>query len=328
MTELIERYVHTVGLYLPQQERAEIEAELRSLIQDQLDDRYEGSSSQADVVVVLTALGDPRRMAVSYLSQEYLVGPSLYPFMMMILRHGWLIIPSIVVFLSIFGTLVSPTPSILLGWIVDTGIAAIEATLIYSGVVVLIFAIAQRSGIENNMKDMAFNPLSLPKIDDPGVVSRIEVIIGIVIDIVVSLIFLYFLRIGGLTLRFNLNDPGEVIPVPVGWLLLFILNTFIVLILHLWVLRRNRWSVTTWLIETMLEVFGALCLYFVVFLPLSAPLMAAVPALSSIPFTDRGAEILAVLSAVTTLVSRGSKWLKLWNYRHSGLSPVPIKTSA
>jgi hypothetical protein len=89
MSELIERYVHQVGRYLPNKERAEIQAELRSQIQDQLDDRYEGAPTQADVAAVLKELGDPRRMAASYGGEQYLVGPDLYPVMMMVLRRGW-----------------------------------------------------------------------------------------------------------------------------------------------------------------------------------------------------------------------------------------------
>jgi len=49
MTELVERYVHQVGRYLPPQKRAEIEAELSSQINDQLDDRFAGRPTQQDV---------------------------------------------------------------------------------------------------------------------------------------------------------------------------------------------------------------------------------------------------------------------------------------
>ena len=70
MSELVERYVHQVGRYLPNKEREEIQAELRSQIQDQLDDRYEGAPTETDVAAVLKELGDPRRM-----NQQQDVGP-------------------------------------------------------------------------------------------------------------------------------------------------------------------------------------------------------------------------------------------------------------
>ena len=106
MTELVERYVHQVGRYLPPKERAEIEAELRSQIEDQLDDRFGGSPSPAEVALVLKELGEPRRMAASYGSEQYLVGPDLYPYMMGVLRYGWVLVPAIVVFLTLFGAIV------------------------------------------------------------------------------------------------------------------------------------------------------------------------------------------------------------------------------
>lgn len=327
MAELVERYVHQVGRYLPQKERAEIEAELRSQIQDQLGDRYEGSPSQADVASALAELGDPRQMAASYSSEQYLVGPDLYPIMMMILRHGWLLVPAIVVFLNVFGVLVSSQQSALSGLVIEPLIAALQATFIFSAVVILIFAIIQHSGVELDEKEEAFNPLNLPEVDDPGVVDRFEAAFGIAFGTFITLVFLYFLRVGGLTLRFDLSDPGEVIPVPAPWLILLSIVAFATAILHLLVLRRNRWSVGSWLTQTVLEVIGVVCMYFVVYAPVFAHIIPTIPALNNVPFIDRGAEIIVVITAVSTLVSRGSKLVKLWNYRNSSTPPFTVKTN-
>ncbi|KAB2859741.1 MAG: hypothetical protein F9K46_10945, partial [Anaerolineae bacterium] len=118
--ELVERYVHQVGRYLSQKERAEIEAELRSMIQDQLDDRFEGAPSPADVASVLSELGDPRQMAASYGSQQYLVGPDLYPSMMRVLRLGWVRVPMVVVVLNIVWTLITSQEGTLFGMFFET----------------------------------------------------------------------------------------------------------------------------------------------------------------------------------------------------------------
>ena len=56
--------------------RDSIEAELRSQIQDQLEDRYGDDPTEAEVAAVLAELGDPRRMAASYGGEQYLVGPT------------------------------------------------------------------------------------------------------------------------------------------------------------------------------------------------------------------------------------------------------------
>jgi len=115
MSELIERYVHQVGRYLSGKERDEIQAELRSQIQDQLEDRYEGAPTQADVAAVLKELGDPRHMAASYGGEQYLVGPDLYPVMMMVLRRGWVIVPPVAILVRLLAVLFGDESSNLIG---------------------------------------------------------------------------------------------------------------------------------------------------------------------------------------------------------------------
>ncbi len=324
MTDLIERYVHQVGRYLPQDERADIEAELRSQIQDQLDDRYDGSPSQADVAAVLAELGDPRRMAASYHPEQYLVGPALYPFMAMIVRHGWIIIPTIVIFLNIFGALISSQPISLFDLFIETLLAVLQTTLIFFAVVVLIFAIIQRISAELDKNEATFNPLDLPKVDDPFIVDRIEAAFGLVIGTFTALALLYFLRVGGLTLQFNLNNPGEVIPVPVIWLILLICAVIAMLVLHVMVLRRNRWNSTLWLTETLLEVFGMICLYFVLYEPLLERIVTAVPTIGQIAFIESVPETFVIITAVITLVGRGNRLVRLWNYG-SGTTTLKVK---
>jgi len=66
MSDLIERYIHQVVRNLPPRERAEIAAELRSSIQDQLDDRYGAAPSDEEIVAVLLDFGNPHELAESY----------------------------------------------------------------------------------------------------------------------------------------------------------------------------------------------------------------------------------------------------------------------
>jgi hypothetical protein len=317
VTDLVERYVHQVGSYLPPKERAEIEAELRSQIQDQLADRFDGTPSQADVASLLAEFGRPYQIATGYSNQQYLVGPMLYPFMMLVLRYGWLLIPAIVIFLNVFGALVAPQPIDLLRLLIETLFAVVQATLIFSAVVVLFFAIIQHSGTELLDKEQVFNPLDLPEVDDPNAVDRFEAAFGIAFGTVVMLVLLYCLRLGGLTLRFDLNDPDPVIPFPTLWMILLIIAIFGQVIVSLLALRRNRWGVRPLLIQTILEVFGAICFYFAVAKPFFEQLITANPDLASVIFIARGPEIIAVIFAIITLLGGGTKLIKLWNYRQS-----------
>jgi len=316
MNDLIDRYVHQVGRYLPANVRADIEAELRSQIQDQLDDRYQGTPAEGDIVAVLSDLGDPRRLAGSYREDRYLVGPALYPTMITVLQYGWLIIPSVVIFLNVFAMLISPEAGSVLSVLTQTGIAVLQATGIFTSVVVLIFAILQHTGIDLHEPASAFEPLALPKVDDPGSVDRVEAAGGIAVGMLVTLVLLYFVSVGGLTIRFNLSDPGDVIAFPILWGVLLIVNGIAQIILHRVVLRRNRWGSAVWLLQTVLEVFGIVCLYFVLFEPLYVHFSADAPSLSALP------EIIAVSFALITLVSRGSRLVRLWNYPTTASAPV------
>jgi hypothetical protein len=293
MSDLVERYVHQVGRYLPPKERADIEAELRSQIHDQLEDRFDGAPTQADVADVLAELGDPRRLAASYNREQYLVGPDLYPYLVRVLRYVWVVVPSLVIFFNIFGALASSRQATWGQLLVETLSAVVQATLIFSAVAVLIFALIQRIIAELEKEFEEFDPVKLPQVNDPHAVDRLEGIVGIVIGAFVTLILLYCLRVGGLP------AASGVIPVPMGWLLLLIGAIIAMVVLHLWMLRRNRWTVPLWITETILELLGMICLYFVVYEPLAA--LSTSPLIQSLP------EILVIFTALVTLLSKGSK---------------------
>ena len=88
-------------------------------------------------------------------------------------------------------------------------------------------------------------------------------------------------------------------------------------------LRRNRWSVGPWLGETVLEVFGVICPYFVVFSPIFERVITDNPALMYM--LGSAPEIIAVSFALITLVSKGSRLVRLWNYRSSSTPPFAAK---
>lgn len=78
--DLVERYVYAVGRRLPARQRADIELELKSLIQDSLDARTGGAAAtEADAVAVLKELGHPAKVAANYSQAgRYLIGPRLF----------------------------------------------------------------------------------------------------------------------------------------------------------------------------------------------------------------------------------------------------------
>ncbi len=321
MADLVERYIHQVGQYLPQKERAEIEKELRSQIRDQLEDRYGAKATSEQTAAVLTELGHPRRMAASYSGEQYLIGPTLYPFMMMVLRRGWAIIPVIVILVHAVVALFAETPVALIDLFLDMAGGVAQALLIFSAIVVLIFALIERSGEdidELTGQEKAFNPADLPDVGQPGGVDRLEAIFGIAFGVFWVLVLFYFLRVGGLTMIFNLGDgvSRTVLPTPIPWLVALILNTIGLIALNAVALWRNRWTVVTLLIQTALELFGAVAFYFVILLPLYNWAIGVWPGLSSVPFVDRAPDVFLAVSLLIALVGGVTKIVKLLTYRH------------
>ncbi|HRO25711.1 MAG TPA: hypothetical protein PLR07_15595, partial [Promineifilum sp.] len=136
MSDLIERYVHQVGRHVPQKERAEITAELRSQIQDQLDDRYEGAPTADNIADVLRELGDPRAMALSYGGAQYLIGPELYPVMMSVLQRGWIIVPVVVALVNLVIGLFSADGSNFVSLLVRLILNVLQSLWIFTAIVV------------------------------------------------------------------------------------------------------------------------------------------------------------------------------------------------
>lgn len=318
MTDLVDRYVHQVGRYLSPKQRADIEAELRSQIRDQLEDRYGGVPSDDEVAAVLRELGDPRVLAARYAEDRYLVGPAFYPTMITVLQYGWAILPPVVFFLSIFGALTATAPVDVPRALLDAALSAVQAGVFLSAAVVLVFAMIERAVHAQRLPPAPFDPVALPRVDDPATVSRFEVAFGIALGIVFTFVLSYFLAVGGLTLQFNLSDPGDVIPFPTVWGVLLLLNGVAMIVLHLVVLRRNRWDYRLWALETALEVFGSICLYFVLTTPLFDRLVAAHPGIATTPVLNALPELFVIVGAVGTLISRGSKLVALWGSQRTG----------
>jgi hypothetical protein len=86
---LIDTYVSEVGRRLPSKNRADIEAEIRSILEDTLEERSRQEGRPVDdkmIFDVLKEYGDPEKVAASYLPERYLIGPRLYPIFWMLAK--------------------------------------------------------------------------------------------------------------------------------------------------------------------------------------------------------------------------------------------------
>jgi hypothetical protein len=77
---LIERYVAEVGRHLPEKDRSDIENEIRTMVDDMIEERGRSAVSIEKVVTeTLEEIGDPRLLAAQYAPpKRYLIGPEWY----------------------------------------------------------------------------------------------------------------------------------------------------------------------------------------------------------------------------------------------------------
>lgn len=188
--KLIDRYVNEVGNHLlVLQGREDIEKELRSTLEDMLEERAQKEGRPVDEAMEIELLkeyGSPDEVATTYNPHPYLIGPRVFPLFLKILK--------IVLLSTAFGMtvvmiiqLITQTP--LMGSefteVLGDGLGNILSTVIAaSGYVVLIFAIIERTvpdlGISKEDFNEKWDPASLAKEPDPDSVNRGELIAEIV----------------------------------------------------------------------------------------------------------------------------------------------------
>ena len=162
---LVDRYVSEVGKNLPRKTHSDIEAEIRSLIDDMLEDRskQEGRVLDEDMIVdVLKELGSPENMAASYQGEKYLIGPRLYPTFILVLK---IVATILVVIASVrFGIGVAQPGITPVGFLTlfTTSLAQLVNFLVVAlGNIVVVFAIIQWSVPDLKLEAKEWDPRSL-----------------------------------------------------------------------------------------------------------------------------------------------------------------------
>ncbi len=93
-TSLTDRYIAAAMRTVPEKQRADLGAELRTSIDDQIDARVDaGEARDAAERAVLTDLGDPEALAAGYTERSlYLIGPRYYLEWWRLLKILWWIV--------------------------------------------------------------------------------------------------------------------------------------------------------------------------------------------------------------------------------------------
>jgi hypothetical protein len=212
---LLDTYVSEVGRRLPKKTRFDIEAEIRSILQDMLEERSRKTGKPVDdemTFEILKAYGAPEKVASTYLGERYLIGPRLYPIFMMVMRIVLIVIgvlAAIGLGIALYQTTLSPINAF------ETIIKAI-ANFVASaftalGNIVIIFAIVEwalfRAGekvdIKGLPKEKEWDPRSLTKLSKPNQVKMGETIVEIVGAFIAIVIFNFYPQIIGFTPSLN-----------------------------------------------------------------------------------------------------------------------------
>lgn len=147
MSTLTDRYVFAALGAIPEEQRGDIDRELRAAITDAVDARSDAGQAPADAEhAVLAEFGNPQRLAAQYTERPlYLIGPELYLDWWRLLK----ILLPILAALAFVGTVVirmasdPGNPAAAFGAAISASLTALVQVAFW---VTLIFAVIQRSG--------------------------------------------------------------------------------------------------------------------------------------------------------------------------------------
>ncbi|MCQ3938166.1 MAG: hypothetical protein DPW18_14115 [Chloroflexi bacterium] len=268
---LIDRYVAEVGRrLLLVKSRKDIENELRSTLEDMLEERAQKSGKPADEAMQMELLkeyGAPAKVAETYNPNPYLIGPRIFPFFMFILK---IVVAAVALGLGIATFIqiinLSPMSAVQLLETISKGILNIISTSIaVFGNMALIFALIERFAPIADFKmdeDKEWDPASLQKEPEPQDIKIWEPILAIVFTFIALSLFNFNPHLIGI---YHL-DEGEWKVIPLlseaffRWLPLLNIAWVVEIILNGMLLRSGKWTTSTRLISIGTKLFQVVIL--------------------------------------------------------------------
>jgi hypothetical protein len=200
--KLIDRYIAEVGRYLPQKSRDDIEKEIRSTLEDMLEDRSAENDHPIDdemTAQVLKEFGHPLKVAASYMPQRYLIGPQLYPYFIMVMKLALLLALAVgLIRLSMGIIQADASIDAIVRIVVDSFLNMGSVAFTTLGNVVLVFGIME--WMLPKVKDipLEWDPHTLPdETPKPEKLNTSDVIANLVFMVVGILIFNFYPQILG-----------------------------------------------------------------------------------------------------------------------------------
>lgn len=262
---LIDRYVAEFGKNLPLLKgREDIEKELRSTLEDMLEDRAGQAGRPRDEAMEIELLkeyGSPQKVAATYNPQPYLIGPRMFPFFLMVLK---IVITVVVTVLLVLTGIRAVTDTPFMGAdfvnIVGKGLGDIvSAAIMAFGIIVVVFAILERVLPDSEIGDFSdekdWDPASLAKEPDPDTVKRGELIAEIVFTFIGLAILNLYPEIPGMD--FFSDKKMYFIPMFSDAFFKFIpwINAIFLaeIVLDIYLLRNALWTPVTRIAKIIIE---------------------------------------------------------------------------
>jgi hypothetical protein len=262
--DIIDRYVHAVGQHLPGPVRADVEAELRSLLAESLEERAAASGTPPTEALardVVREFGPPREVAARYSTRpQYLIGPPLFPVYVRIVKIQLAVVAGVSLFMLITGFYARQGEAQTLLTVLGRAWAGFfNGVANTCGVTTVVFALIELAIRRQPTRAATWDPAQLPAVDDPDRVSFVGKIVWLYLVAVVAVVFNYFPEWVGVVM---VDDGGaRAVPLlePAFRRYLPLLNAWwaVAFILTIVVLRNGRRTRTTRWWEVGLDLFNA-----------------------------------------------------------------------
>ncbi len=301
---LFDRYMAEISRHLPQKSRPDIEKEIRSTLEDMLEDRSHTSGKAADeemAAEVLKEFGSPQKVAASYTPERFLIGPRLFPIFWMVVRIVLAVLAAVALF--------------------RLGISAIQASMDIQGVVnafvqsladffggamsafgniVLVFAIIQYFMPDmhfDEKKEEAWDPRSLPEVEDTDKLSITEPVVEIVFTVAAFVLFNFYPDV--IRIAFLQDGKWSFLPVLSQAFFSYLpyMNALwgLQVVLDAFLLRAGHWQTGTRLFKIVHELLGVALAYVMLKGPALVSLSAEDLLAANRSFTPEAAGTLASL---------------------------------
>lgn len=243
---LIDRYVAEVGRYLPEKDRSDIEAEIRTMVDDMLEERGRSAAEDEKVVAeTLEQIGDPKLLAARYAPpKRYLIGPEWYEGYLIVLRRVLFTALPIVAVVT-FVLALSNSPLDFIGALGDAVARAFNIGTQILFWVTLVFVLLERSGEKpDDLPESGSRGWTVDQL--PAMPRRRQISVG---ESVMNIVLLLFVLIWIVLPTALAYFQGETAPVPFlnpdlwnFWLPLLFVIIGLTLVHELFKLRIGNWT--------------------------------------------------------------------------------------